>query len=120
MTVPVFYATDREALKASALNYGMTRNPGGSLLLGRFDVTIPSDERHRTGRIERPTIWTFWREDPNQHFVIASRKQQTYDEFYADIRSVVASSERNEAFVFIHGFNVGFETAVFRTAADRV
>jgi esterase/lipase superfamily enzyme len=114
--VPVFYATDREALTAGPLNYGMTRNPGGVLFLGRFDVSIPRDERHRIGRIERPTIWTFWREDPNQHFVIANRRRHSYDEFYADLRGVVAKSDRKEAFVFIHGFNVGFEAAVFRTA----
>jgi esterase/lipase superfamily enzyme len=112
--VPVFFATDRERAASEPLVYGSRRNPGGALHLGRFDVSIPRD--HRMGRVERPTIWTFWREDPARHLIITSRRQQSYAEFYTDLRRVVGGSTRKEAFVFVHGFNVGFEDAVFRTA----
>ena len=114
--VPVFYATDRTRVPGQAIAYGTSRNSDGSLALGRFDVSIPRDGRHLVGQIERPTIWTLWREDPQRHFVIVSRRQQTYDEFYADLGGVVSRSEEKQAFVFIHGFNVSFEGAVFRTA----
>lgn len=82
--------------------------------MGRFDVSIPRD--HKMGAIERPTIWTLWREDPTKHFAITSRKLQSYDEFYADVAGVVNRSSRKDAFVFVHGFNVAFEDAVYRTA----
>jgi len=113
--VPVFFATDRAQTTASnVLNYSSDRNLGGALHLGRFDVSIPRD--HKMGNVERPSIWTLYKEDPNVHLVITGRKQQTYDEFYQDVRSLVGKSTLKEAFVFIHGFNVDFESAIFRTA----
>jgi len=113
--VPVFFATDRaRATPSDVLNYGTGRNASSSLHLGRFDVSIPRD--HKMGKVERPNVWTFWKEDPKSHLVITSRKQQSYEEFYQDIRSLVGKSTLKEAFVFIHGFNVEFESAIFRTA----
>ena len=113
--VPVFYATDRERVSFQPVSYGVNRNAGERLHLGRFDVSIPRDV-HQVGRTERPNIWTFWREDPDRHLVIVRREEQTYDQFYAQVAGVVAKSARREAFVFVHGFNVGFEDAVYRTA----
>jgi esterase/lipase superfamily enzyme len=84
------------------------------LHLGRIDVSVPRD--HERGQVERPTMWTFWREDPTKHFILVKAREQGYDEFYADVAGVVAKSRRKEAFVFVHGFNVTFEAAVYRTA----
>jgi esterase/lipase superfamily enzyme len=113
--VPVFYATDRERVGFQPVTYNQQRNPEERLHLGRFDVSIPRDV-HQTGRAERPNIWTFWREDPDRHLVIVRREEQTYRQFYEEVSGVVAKSARREAFVFVHGFNVGFEDAVYRTA----
>lgn len=113
-TVPVFYATDRERVAGNVLTYGTARNPGESLFFGRFDVSVPRD--HRMGQVERPTIWTLWTEDPAKHFVITKRAQLSDADFYTGLRGLVDTSERKEAFVFIHGFNVAFEDAVYRTA----
>ena len=113
--VKVFYATDRMRENTPQLvSYGAARNPSGQLHLGRFDVSVPRD--HRMGSLERPTIWTFWREDPSKHFVIVNRTQQTYDTFYSEVSTMVGASAKKEAFVFIHGYNVAFETAVYLTA----
>jgi esterase/lipase superfamily enzyme len=112
--VSVFYATDRERLAGPTLNYGPARNRTGALDLGRFDVSVPRD--HERGTLERPDIWTFWREDPAKHFLITGRTRQSYDAFYGDIRDRIARAERKDAFVFVHGFNVAFEDAVYRTA----
>jgi esterase/lipase superfamily enzyme len=113
--VPVFYATDRERVGFQPISYSANRNPNERLHLGRFDVSIPR-EAHQVGRAERPDIWTFWREDPDRHFVIVRREEQSYERFYGELAGVVAKSTRREAFVFIHGFNVGFEDAIYRTA----
>lgn len=112
--VPVFYATDRNRISYAPLAYGGEREPSKQLHLGRIDVSVPRD--HQMGQLERPTIWTFWREDPARHFIIVKAQEQTYQEFYRDVAGVVGRSQRREAFVFVHGFNVGFESAVYRTA----
>jgi esterase/lipase superfamily enzyme len=48
--------------------------------------------------------------------VLTAVHPEPADEFYADLRACVDQTTRKEAFVFIHGYNVGFETAVRRTA----
>jgi Uncharacterized protein conserved in bacteria len=67
-TVPVFYATDRNRITFTPLSYGGEREPAKQLHLGRIDVSVPRD--HQPGQVERPTIWTLYREDPTKHFVI--------------------------------------------------
>lgn len=113
--VPVFYATDRARVTTPVLSYTAARNVSEELALGRFDVSIPRDA-HQVGIAERPSVWTLWREDPNKHFVIVRRQEKSYEQFYREVSSVVAGSKRKEAFVFVHGFNVPFEDAVYRTA----
>jgi esterase/lipase superfamily enzyme len=113
--IPVFYATDRNRVSYVPLAYGGDREATRQLHLGRIDVSIPVDH-HEEGAIERPTMWTLWREDPTRHFVIVNAREQGYDQYYGDVRSVVARSHRKEVFVFVHGFNVTFESAVYRTA----
>ena len=113
--VPVFYATDRERVSIQPLSYGGGRESTASLHLGRFDVSIPRDA-HQVGSAERPSIWTFWREDPNRHFVVVSRAEQTYEGFYQSVSEVVGKSALKQVLVFVHGYNVSFEDAVYRTA----
>jgi esterase/lipase superfamily enzyme len=112
--IPVFYATDRGRVSYVPLAYGGAREGTKQLHLGRIDVSVPRD--HQMGQLERPTIWTLWREDPTKHFVIVNAREQTYTEFYADVADKVGRSRRKEAFVFVHGFNVSFESAAYRTA----
>jgi esterase/lipase superfamily enzyme len=113
-SVPVFFATDRNRISYSPLSYSGEREPTKQLHLGRIDVSIPRD--HQAGQVERPTIWTLYREDPDKHFVIIKASEQPYDEFYRQLGQIVAASVRKEAFVFVHGYNVAFEAAVYRTA----
>jgi esterase/lipase superfamily enzyme len=113
--VPVFFATDREVVSGPVLTYGTARAEAEKLYLGRFDVSIPRDA-HAMGSVERPNIWSFWREDPDRHFVIQQRVQHTYDGFYGDIRRLLDQASVKQVFVFVHGYNVLFEAAVYRTA----
>lgn len=78
-------------------------------------VSVPKD--HRVGALESPTVLRLeFRQDPQRHVVLLGVHRQPAAEFYADLRACVARTARKEAFVFIHGYNVGFETAVRRTA----
>ena len=112
--IPVFYATDRARVSYAPLAYGGDREASKQLHLGRIDVSVPRD--HQMGQLERPTIWTLWREDPTKHFIVVKAREQAYSEFYQDMADKVSQSRRKEAFVFVHGFNVSFESAVYRTA----
>jgi esterase/lipase superfamily enzyme len=86
----------------------------GQFELGICKVSIPKD--HRTGELESPTLLKLeFRPDPERHVVLLAVHPTPADRFYADLRGCVGRSARKEAFVFIHGYNVGFETAVRRT-----
>ena len=66
--------------------------------------------------MERPTFRTLWREDADRHFIIVRRAELGYRRYYRELAGVVGQSARKEALVFIHGYNVPFESAVYRTA----
>jgi esterase/lipase superfamily enzyme/nucleoid DNA-binding protein len=113
--VRIFYATDREPTSKDPLRYGSRRSVSGELSLGTCDVSIPRD--HRMAKIERPSILRLeFSENPNKHFVIREITLRTSDEFYLDLSKRVELSEKKEAFVFVHGFRVPFDEAVYRTA----
>ncbi len=94
------------------VNYGGQR---GSLELGVCEVSIPPD--HQVGELEAPTIFRLEiREDPTRHVVLLGAYPHNSEAFYDQLRDRVASSPRKNAFVFVHGFNTGFEEAARRTA----
>jgi esterase/lipase superfamily enzyme len=112
--VTVFYATDRRRSQEASMQYESARNEAETLALGQITIGVPRD--HRLGDVERPGVWTLYREDPDKHFVMLDSRQLTHDGFYERLRSRVMESMGREAFVFIHGFNVQFMDAVYRTA----
>lgn len=113
--IRIFYATDREPIAGKRLTFSSRRNDSGDLSLGTCDVSIP--QHHKLGNVERPSILRLeFRENPDKHFVIQSVTTKKVDEFYGEISQCVGLSERKEAFVFIHGFKVAFDDAVYRTA----
>jgi len=126
-SIRVFFGTDRAVNGFRSVSTG-DRQPDGTfssergqaLALGWCDVSVPPD--HRIAAIERPSIWSLeFREDPARHLVIFSRRvfQGTEDgtaAFWASIREFNKASGDDSALVFIHGFNVGFDDGIYRTA----
>lgn len=113
-TVRIYYATDRKRTGSDDPNrfYGGER---GGLELGTATVSIPP--RHLPGQIEKPSIWTFtFREDPEKHVVLSSVTPADADTVFEDMRGQLAQTGSDEAFVFVHGFNVPFNQAAQRTA----
>lgn len=110
----VFYATDRARVSLAPPTYGGERDALGELHLGYVDVSIPRD--HRMGQVERPTIWTLWSEDITKHFVFIEGQELVPEVFFPSLAMVVGQSPAREAFVFVHGFHVEFQDAVYRTA----
>jgi esterase/lipase superfamily enzyme len=92
--------------------YGPDR---GEMELGTCQVSIP--ESHQTGEVERPSIFRLeFQEDPERHVVLLNVAPEKDESFFAALKARVNTSAKKEVFVFVHGFNVSFDTAARRTA----
>jgi esterase/lipase superfamily enzyme len=114
--VKVFYATDRARTGSDRPNdfYGGERS-AGTLDFGALEVTVP--RIHKPGSIEAPSLTKLeWRENPKRHIVIMKLSTMSADEMFADMSRTLADRGDEEAFVFVHGYNVSFADAAKRTA----
>jgi len=112
--VRVYFGTDRKRTGETKPSeyFGPNR---GEMALGSCDVSIPRD--HRLGKLERPSIWKFeFRENPEKHVVMLALEEMEQDRFIDSVKDRVAQSEEKQAFVFVHGYNVTFDSAVMRAA----
>lgn len=112
--VEVFYATDRARTgdPEPEAFYGWGR---GELDLGTLIVTIP--DTHTKGLVETPSVWKLeFGPNPAKHIVLQSVTPVAEDVFYATMQSRINLRSNKELFVFIHGYNVGFEQAAKRAA----
>ncbi len=122
--VPVFYGTDRNRTERNKrIAYGSDR--ARRLELGQALVTVPKS--HQIPTIERPWAikvpyidWTLYQEteDPKRHFTIQAINVLPKEQALALIRQRLAGSNtfKDQALVFIHGYNNQFDDALFRTA----
>ncbi len=112
--IPVFYGTDRarDAMAGTSLSYGPER---GELTYGVAEVSVPDD--HRMGKTERPRWWKLqFREDPAKHIVVQSVQELPPSDFAARAKGMMERASKKEVLLFVHGYHVGFEDAVSRTA----
>ncbi len=88
-------------------------------------MTVPA--AHRVPNIERPFalrvpyfqyVLYEQQEDPKRHFTIKELKPLSREEFLALTRERIAASRafKDQALVFVHGFNTTFDNALYRTA----
>jgi esterase/lipase superfamily enzyme len=112
--IKIFYATDRAQTRTTLISFGPERGDA-QLRYGSFDVSIPRD--HRFANIERPKIWRFeFGEDSEKHFVIINRAAEDEHSFFDKVSKAAQKSDERAVLIFIHGFNVSFEDAIYRTA----
>lgn len=112
--VRVFYGTDRARSGESHWNSYYGSAPG-DLEYGVCEVSIP--DSHDYGEIERPQIWKLeFNESPDRHIMLQNIQPQTEESFASELQSEVRESDSKEAFVFVHGYNVSFAAATYRTA----
>lgn len=121
--VPVFYGTDRNRIKLET-RIGYANDRAKRLEMGRALVSVPLD--HKVPNIERPRAWTIpylgtiqlEKEDPNKHFTVREMKVLTKEELLALVKQRLGASRtfRDQSIVFIHGYNMSFDDALFRTA----
>jgi esterase/lipase superfamily enzyme len=120
--VPVFYGTDR-VRKDDPKRIAYTSDRARRLELGRALVTVP--KAHQVPNIERPFAIRLFNvtiyeqaEDPKQHFTIRELKALARDDFLALVRERVGGgrSFKDQAIVFVHGYNTAFDYALYRSA----
>jgi esterase/lipase superfamily enzyme len=122
--VPVFYGTDR-ARKDQPQRVIYTSERARRLELGQALVTVP--KTHQVPNIERPfairipyfqiTLYE-GAEDPKSHFTIKEMSVLSREQFIAKARDRVNGSRsfKDQAVVFVHGYNNSFDYALYRTA----
>ena len=126
LVLPVFYATDRQPVmpldkwqaklprKGSQWAFYGTEYDPTHLELGVCPVSVPT-ATHRVGQVERPG-WLSASEDPGRHFGITGLKPLLPESFFAELNHRLAHSTRREVFVFIHGYNMTFSSAMLYTS----
>lgn len=123
--VPIFYGTDRNRRDIAGKRIGYGSDRAGRLEIGRAMVTVP--KLHQVPKVERPWRVTVpytsivlyeEKEDPARHFTIQELATMSREQALAAIRERLASSSayRRQALVLVHGFNNGFDDALYRTA----
>ena len=102
----------RTQIEKHGVNYTGDR---GQFTRGIAEVTIP--DGHQAGVVERPSLLKFEvREDQSKHMVLTSAVELLKDDFQQRISKAIAKSPEHDVLVFIHGYNVSFESALLRTA----
>lgn len=108
----VVFATGRASIQKTGVTYTGER---GQLVRGVCQVTIP--KTHTRGSIERPSLFKLEiNEDSDKHIVLTSVLELDPTNFETQLRSELDSAPEPDLLVFIHGYNVDFESAVHRTA----
>lgn len=112
--VPVWYATDRAATGSEAPAAWFSGDRG-TLVHGCLEVSIP--DTHEKGRLETPSLWRLqFRASPDRHVILQSVAPAPEAAWQADLRAALARCTRRDVLLFIHGYNVDFETAARRAA----
>lgn len=86
---------------------------------GKCTISVPLPQNRQAGELSRPvSVWIFEApENPEKHFMLRDVKEHAgKDEFYGSLAGQLSLSETGAALLFIHGYNVSFEDAIFRTA----
>jgi len=112
--VKIYYATNRLRTDANRPSdvYGSGRGP---VDYGTAVISVP--RLHRAGALEAPSIFSFdVVEDPQHHVILKSVDPSDKATVFTDMRRHLKETGSNEAFVFVHGFNVTFSDAARRTA----
>lgn len=131
--VPILFGTNRQReepiLKNNRRIAVFSGLQGNGLTLGRAVVTVPTpkdpEKRRAPGTVSRPMAFTIvgFRvamrpEDPTRDFTIESVDVQDPASFSGALKLEMSKAKAfgGQAFVFVHGFNVSFDDALFRAA----
>jgi len=122
--VPVYWGTDR-AVQPNAQRLAFGSDRARKLQLGMAQITVP--KVHEVPNVERPWVVkipyfdvTLYaeKEDAKKHFTVKDIKALTKEELLAQVRERLKASSifKDQALVFVHGYNTSFDNALYRTA----
>nr|WP_322624285.1 alpha/beta hydrolase [uncultured Flavobacterium sp.] len=114
-TVRVFFATDRNFVqnKIPAESFGKKRS--NTVNYGTCDVSIPKS--HKMGESEKPSVLQFeFNNNPEKHITLLNINSKSKNDFFSELKKDIGDSTQENAFLFVHGYNVSFEDAARRTA----
>jgi esterase/lipase superfamily enzyme len=116
--ISVLYGTDRTPLETEGGRARYANDSAQNLSFGVATVSLPDNEHHKIGRLERPRWYCLeFRENPDKHVVITAVDRLGEQQFIERARAArIGDDSTAEAMVFVHGFNVGFEDSIRRTA----
>ncbi len=110
----VYFATDRERNERAKSAKDMFTTKRGRLEYGVCEVSVP--DTHERGEIEAKK-WYQWQEDPRKHILILEPlRLLDQNAFVREVKGRVGKGSDRQVLVFIHGYNVPFESALQRTA----
>ncbi|WJS96799.1 alpha/beta hydrolase [Flavobacterium johnsoniae] len=115
ISYPVLYGTNRKyEIKNKKIAYKNKRD--ASLHTGICEISIPLS--HRVGELERPDWFTslFFNDSPEKYFTILTNELLDKDAFTEILAEKIGKSDQNDILLFIHGYNVDFKEAMYRTA----
>jgi esterase/lipase superfamily enzyme len=89
--------------------------------LGTIEVAVPPPHIHNPGRLEEPLNFCVWRLDaaPGKHIVVLGPPKQVSESkaFFDELQEAAQHApKKNQAFVFIHGYDTSFDLAARKTA----
>jgi len=112
--VKTYFATDRRQSGVVGAD-AMFSDRRGELTYGVCQVSVPPG--HVMGVTEEPSVFKLeFNEDPRKHVVLLATSIRDPESFFSEIAATVSQSQKSQAFVFVHGYNVTFEDAARRTA----
>ena len=119
--VEFFYATDRNiVISSNKATLDTDSGRLGQLSYGVAAVRIP--EAHEPGTIELPSEWRLFgvefgsKPDDSKYFAVKRLAAIALEDWKNLVKKQTELSGENTALVFVHGFNTGFEEALFRNA----
>lgn len=115
VAVPVYYATNREAVYSDGTLKAFADKDGDELSFGVGMVSIPLNRRR--GESSRPKWWKCeFRENQDKHIMILSMNGLNETDFFDAVKNEIKGSKSQDVLVFIHGYNESFASSIRRAA----
>lgn len=115
LTMTLFYATNRQPAASRQVNAFYGTEDTRRLTYGATSISIPS--LHRPGELELPTLWKLERNpNPERHFVVKSVTPLDSADAKSQMSGALATARSKSLLIFVHGYNVSFREASYRTA----
>lgn len=113
----IYFGTDRMLESQRSVRFGGFRT-AGKVSYGVAKVSVPHS--HKEGKMERPFLSDTFKGNPDKHIVIHDKELLTLDNWTESARDYLSESfsretGRNEGLLFIHGYNVSFDSALWRS-----